>query len=47
MVAYLLIGGGLAGLILWQFILIAAVVGGVTCFFGALTADYFRGARTV
>lgn len=45
MLAYLLIGGGLAALILWQLVVIAAVVGGITCFFGAMTADHFHYMR--
>ncbi len=33
--------------IIWIFLPIALLVGGITCLFGAATADYFHGTRTV
>lgn len=43
--AYLLIGGGIFALFLWPLVVVGAVVGGVTCLFGASTAPYFRGGE--
>ena len=44
--AYLVIGGGVIALsMLWFFWVIGALVGAVTCFFGAITADYFHATQ--
>jgi hypothetical protein len=46
--AYLIVGGGLVAVVaLWFFWAEAALIGAATCFFGAVTADYFHGTRTV
>jgi hypothetical protein len=47
MFAYLGMGGLELPVALWQITFTGALVGGVTCFFGARTASYFRGTRTV
>jgi hypothetical protein len=45
----LIFGGGGFGAVaaLWMYILVGALVGGATCWFGASTADYFHGPQPV
>ncbi len=47
MFAYLSMGGIEVPMALWQITVTGSIVGGVTCFFGARTATYFRGTPTV